>query len=71
MKSAAWAGCDYLDTITIDRRCQMVMFMDDTGIIGGKPVNTKATAVYRAGCRPGTLHSIHGDVVIVPAGGLA
>jgi hypothetical protein len=64
-------GCDSLDTVTIDHRRQMVMFVDDTGMIDGKPVNAKATTLYRAVCKPGTLHSIHGDVVIVPSGGLA
>lgn len=64
-------GCSGLDTVTIDRRKQTVMFVDDTGMIDGKPVNPKATELYRAICKPGTLHSIHGDVVIVPAGGLA
>ena len=57
-------GCDALDTVTIDRKRQTVMFVDDTGMIDGKPVNPKATALYRAICRPGTLHFIHGDVVI-------
>lgn len=64
-------GCDALDHVTIDRRRQTVMFVDDTGMLDGKPVNAKATELYRAVCKPGTLHSIHGDVVIVPAGGLA
>jgi uncharacterized NAD-dependent epimerase/dehydratase family protein len=62
--------CSGLDTVTIDRRRQTVMFVDDTGMIDGKPVNAKATALYHAVCRPGTTHQIHGDVVIVPAGGL-
>jgi hypothetical protein len=34
-------------------------------MIDNKPVNQKATALYHAVCRPGTLHQIHGDVVIV------
>jgi hypothetical protein len=63
-------GCDCLDTVTIDRRRQ-TMFVDDTGMLDGKPVNTKATALYQAICHPGFPYSIHGDVVIVPAGGLA
>jgi len=64
-------ACSGLDTVTIDRKRQTVMFIDDTGMLDGKPVNAKATALYHAVCRPGTVHSIHGDVVIVPAGGLA
>jgi hypothetical protein len=62
---------DSLDTVTIDRRRPTVMFVDDTGMIDGKPVNPKATALYTAFCRPGTVHQVHGDAVIVPAGGLA
>jgi hypothetical protein len=61
-------GCKGLDTVTIDRKKRTVMFVDDTGMIDGKPVNAKATALYRAVCKPGTVHSIHGDVVIVNDG---
>jgi hypothetical protein len=46
------------------------MFVDDTGMIDGEPVNPKTTALYHAVCKPGTIHCIHGEVVIVPAGGL-
>jgi hypothetical protein len=58
-------GCDGLDHVTIDRRRQTVMFVDDTGMIDGKPVNAKATVLYHAICKPETIHQIHGDVVIV------
>ena len=61
-------GCD---TVTIGRRRQTVMFVDDVGMLDGKPVNAKATALYHAVCKPGNPYSIHGDVVIVPTGGLA
>jgi hypothetical protein len=61
-------GCNCLDTVTIDRKRQTVMFVNDAGMIDGKPVNAKATALYRAVCKPGTLHQIHGDVVIVNDG---
>jgi len=64
-------GCDALDTVTIDRRRQTVMFVDDVGMLDGKPVNPKATELYHSVCTPGTVHQIHGHVVIVPAGGLA
>ena len=30
-----------------------------------KPVNAKATALYHAIYRPGTVHQIHGNVVIL------
>jgi hypothetical protein len=68
---AMLVGCNTLDTVTIDRKRRTVMFVDDTGMIDGKPVNPKATALYRAVCKPGTLHSIHGDVVICNDGDFA
>jgi hypothetical protein len=58
-------GCDALDTVTLDRRRATVMFVDDTGMLDRKPVNAKATALYRARCKPGTVWAIHGDVVII------
>jgi hypothetical protein len=61
-------GCECLDTVTIDRRKQTVMFVDDSGMIDGKPVNPKATARYHRICKPGTIHAVHGDVVIVDDG---
>jgi hypothetical protein len=61
-------GCSCLDTVRIDRKRQTVMFVDDTGMVDRKPVNPKATELYRAVCKPGTLHQIHGDVVIVNDG---
>lgn len=61
-------GCDGLDHVTIDRRRQTVMFVDDTGMLDGKPVNAKATALYHAVCKPGTVWQIHGDVAIVNDG---
>ena len=57
-------GCDTIDTVMIDRRSQIVMIVDDTGMIDGKPANAKATALYHSVCRPGTVHQIHGDVAI-------
>ena len=58
-------ACDMLDTVTIDRLRQTVMFVDDSGVIDGKPVNPKATTLYHRVCKPGTLHQIHGHVVIL------
>jgi len=58
-------GCDALDIVTINRRRQTVMLVDDTGMIDGKPVNVEATRRYHRICRPGTIHQIHGDVVIL------
>jgi hypothetical protein len=47
-----------------NRLPETVMLVDDTGMIDGKPINPKATALYHAICRPGTMFSIHGDVAI-------
>jgi hypothetical protein len=58
-------GCNCLDTVVIDWKRQTVMFVDDTGMLERKPANSKATALYRAVCMPGTMRQIHGDVVIV------
>lgn len=57
-------GCDTVDTVNL-RRDSNIMVVDDTGMIDGKPVNPKATEIYHSVCRPGTIHAIHGDVVIV------
>jgi hypothetical protein len=59
-------GCTGLDVVTLILGPKpTVMFVDDTGMIDGKPVNAKATALYHARCKPGTVHQIHGHVVIV------
>ena len=58
-------GCEALDYVTINRRRQTLMLVDDTGMIDGKPVNLEATRRYHRICRPGTTHQIHGDVVIL------
>jgi hypothetical protein len=58
-------GAETLDTFTLlDRK--HVIFVDDEGHAKGLPVNEKATALYHARCKPGTSHTIVGDVVIVP-----
>ena len=56
-------GCDCIDTVTIDRKFETIMIVDDTGMIDGKPVNPKATELYWKVCRPGAW-PIHGDVAI-------
>lgn len=43
----------------------IVMMVDDTGMLDGKPVNPRATDIYHSRCKPGTIHAIHGDVAIV------
>lgn len=64
-------GASCLDTVIIDRRKMIVMMVDDTGMCDGKPVNPKATALYRSICRLGTLGEICGDVAIVNDGDCA
>ena len=46
-------------------------YVDDTGMVDGRPVNAKATALYRSICKPDTPHQIHGDVAIVADDGVA
>jgi len=59
-------GADCLDTVVLSHSPPiLVMFVDDTGAIDGKPANEKATAMYLALCEPGTTHQICGDVAIV------
>lgn len=64
-------GADCLDSVILDFKARQVMMVDDTGMCDGKPVNPKATALYRGVCRPGTTGTIHGDVVIVNDGDFA
>ena len=56
-------GCTCSDHVTLSH--SSIMIVDDTGMIDGKPVNVKATALYHAKCKPGTTHQIHGDVAII------
>lgn len=58
-------GCDLVDTVILDREREIVMVVDDSGMVDGKPLNLKATELYQAICKPGTVHGIHGDVAIV------
>jgi hypothetical protein len=65
-------GCDTLDYVTLNRRADTLMFVDDNGIAAGKRVNPDATRRYLRICKSGTTHQIHGDVVIIndTAGGV-
>ena len=56
--------CDIYDAVTLDHKKEIVMLVDDTGLYT-KPINPKATALYRAICYPGTNGTIHGDVAII------
>jgi hypothetical protein len=44
----------------------VMMIVDDAGYAKSLPVNTMATHLYWANCKPGTTHEIRGDVVIAP-----
>lgn len=56
-------NANVLDTVNL--RDGRVMIVDDLGHPGGKPVNPAATKLYHAVCRPGTTHTIVGDVAVV------
>jgi len=56
---------EWLDTVNIDHENDQIMVVDDTGMIDGKPINRKATLLYRQICIPGSNGTIHGDVAIV------
>lgn len=58
-------GVEALDSVTLRRTPPIVMMVDDTGMVDGKPINPKATELYHSICKPGTPYSIHGDVAIV------
>lgn len=60
-------GADGLDTVPLRHlgRPLQVMVVDDLGHPRGRPINERATELYRANCRPGTTHVIRGDVAIV------
>lgn len=60
-------GCDTIDTVLLDRERQIVMVVDDVGMVENRPVNALATAIV-ALCAPRGTHTvcaIHGDVAIV------
>ncbi|MGH7462814.1 MAG: hypothetical protein ACREMA_17545 [Longimicrobiales bacterium] len=59
-------GADTMDTVNMRDPGRHVMLVDDLGHSKKLPVNQKATELYWSVCRPGTTHTIRGDVVIVP-----
>lgn len=63
-------GADALDVVRLRHLGSpaMVMLVDDSGMIDGRPVNPEATKLYHANCVPGTVYQIHGDVVVAPDG---
>ena len=56
-------GAEYLDTVNL--RDGTIMAVDDEGHRLGKAINTEATKLYHAVCKPGTTHQIVGDVAIL------
>lgn len=50
----------------VNLRNGFVMIVDDLGHVFGKPMNNEATKLYWAVCRPGTTHTIVGDVFVCP-----
>lgn len=58
-------GCDCCDTVLLDRNKEIIMMVDDTGLVDDKPVNDAATRLVRSVFGPTYPHSIHGDVAIV------
>lgn len=56
-------GASFLDSVKFPHF--QVMMVDDTGMVDRRPVNAKATELYHAKCRPGTIYAIHGPVAIV------
>ena len=61
-------GAACLDAIILTKRrnqADLVMVVDDTGMIYGKPVNPEATRLYHEVRKPGTTYKIRGDVAIL------
>lgn len=61
-------GNDILDSVVLTKgesgEALTCMTVDDTGLLDGKPLNVKATAIYFA-MRGLTPTGIHGDVALV------
>jgi hypothetical protein len=58
-------GAEIADVVILDSRTHQVMFADEEGELNGRPVNEKATALYRSVCKPDSAGQIHGDAVMV------
>lgn len=57
-------GAEVTDTVSLRSRPGMVMIVDDTGMVDGKPINPAGTKLYHEKCGYPTPNSIHGDVAI-------
>jgi hypothetical protein len=63
-------GCECCDSVTLQfgdygHIPTIVMVVDDTGMLDGKPVNDKATALVREARGQDYPYFIHGDVAVV------
>lgn len=56
-------NCEFLHGITLGGPEGLFMFIDDTGLIDGKPFNKKATEMVRK-YKPGYPFHVCGDVVV-------
>lgn len=59
-------GALFIDTFNLRDSGGHVMLIDREAKKKGLPVNEVATGLFWAHCRPGSKHTIRGDVVIVP-----
>jgi hypothetical protein len=63
--------CVCCDTVTLrmggngNTKDSIVMFVDDTGILDGLPVNRMASELYWLRCTPWTTQTMHGTAVVV------
>lgn len=64
----AMIGATAVDTVILRHMGHPlhVMLCDDLGHDKRLPVNAEATKLYHFNCKPGTTHTIRGDVVVVP-----
>jgi len=63
---ASLLKADTLDTFRLRDAGDHVAMVDDAGHQKGLPINSKATEMYLATCRPGTTHVIRGPVFVCP-----
>lgn len=56
-------GCETIDAVNLGN--DIVMLVDDTGMVDGRPINLKATDLMLKRFGAQYPHKIHGDVLIV------
>lgn len=61
--------CDTLDSVTLSHKPdgvpELVMMVDDEGLLNNSPPNLEASKLAWKALGPGFVHQIHGNVVIV------